>query len=457
MARSLIACLSFALVLAQVARSSAAPACTHFASPTGSGSGASPSEPFKIADFWRRARPGYTLCLLDGEYTGRDSMINPPQRLSGAPSAPITIRAMNDGKVTIDGQGRFYPVRLRQNDYFVLEGFNAHDSDGTVIALERSSHNIVRRVVAWDAADGNHTIFGIHYGDHNLLEDVAGWGIARKIVEASQRGNYTTIRRMWARWEGSHVIGPKMTYSLAYNNYSMICENCIGTWSGERMKQSYTLMDYHRRPWAGRGAGTYVDGNVNQPYGIFAVDGLPDNAKSAGSKLLGSIAYVQASDQFHSRQAVFVTDLDGFEIADTAVYIEPGSHRSKRAFTLSNLKRGTAASLVARRLTAIGGAPSVIESQWAKSSIVQGPQLGSVGSVFNSNAGARLCYRYHDGALTSQPLWPWPMDQRIARAMIESRRAAVEVTRTIEALFGAIPAACKSAGPAGEPSAAAAP
>ena len=35
-----------------------------------------------------------------------------------------------------------------------------------------------------------------------------------------------------------------MTYTLAYNNYNMTCENCIGTWSGERMKQTYTLLDY---------------------------------------------------------------------------------------------------------------------------------------------------------------------------------------------------------------------
>jgi hypothetical protein len=232
-----------------VQSTSSAGTCTHYASPTGTGTGTSAAQPFKIAKFWPLAKPGHTLCLLDGQYTGSASMIHPPQNLSGTASAPITVKALNDGKVTIDGQGTSTPVRLYKNNYFVLEGFNARDSKESVIAINGSSHNTVRRVAAWDAADNNTNIFGIHGGGHNLLEDVAGWGIARKTFSASQGGDYTTIRRAWGRWEGSHVVGPKMTYTLAYNNYNITCENCIGTWSGERMKQTYTLLDYDGKPY----------------------------------------------------------------------------------------------------------------------------------------------------------------------------------------------------------------
>src|SRR6185436_1220488 len=209
-------------------------ACTHYASPSGTGSGTS-SSPFKIASFWGVAKPGTTLCLLDGEYTGSASMINPPKNLSGSASAKITVQALNDGKVRINGQGSYYPVQLSYNNYFVIEGINASNSAASVVSISYSNNNIVRRVAAWDAADGNHSIFGIHNSTYNLLEDVAGWGIARKIYESSQGGNYTTIRRAWGRWEGSHVVGPKMTYTLAYNNTNMIVENALGTWSGERM------------------------------------------------------------------------------------------------------------------------------------------------------------------------------------------------------------------------------
>ena len=68
-------------------------ACTHYASPSGTGNGSSSSQPFKIANFWAVAKAGTTLCLLDGAYTGSASMINPPQNMSGIPAAPITIRA----------------------------------------------------------------------------------------------------------------------------------------------------------------------------------------------------------------------------------------------------------------------------------------------------------------------------------------------------------------------------
>jgi hypothetical protein len=425
--------------------SSAAATCTHYASPTGNGIGTSAAQPFKIANFWPLAKPGYTLCLMDGKYTGSASMINPPQNLSGTASAPITVRALNDGKVTINGQGSYTPVRLYKNHYFVLEGFNARDSKNSVVAIEGSSHNIVRRVAAWDATDNNNNIFGIHGGSHNLLEDVAGWGIARKTFSASQGGDHTTIRRAWGRWEGSHVVGPKMTYTLAYKNYNMTCENCIGTWSGERIKTNYKLLDYYGKPWTGKGAGTYADYEVDQPYGIFSNDGLGTD-KNARSKLLGSIAYVRGSDRFAPGQVIFVTKVDSLEVANTVVYVEPRSHTSTKTFSLNKLASAVGTNLIARNLTGIGGAGSYINPEWEKTSISGGSSTSSVDNVFSGKSGANICYRYKDRSLTTEPLWPWPMNQRIKDATIESGRASVDVTKTIESMFGPIPSVCTASG-----------
>lgn len=74
--------------------------------------------------------------------------------------------------------------------------------------------------------------------------------------------------------------------------------------------------------------------------------------------------------------------------------------------------------------------------------------------------GANLCYRYVDGARTTTPLWPWPMDQRIKDALAEagsyagpcvncsggrqSRAGTADITADIEALLGLIPAACRN-------------
>ena len=112
-------------------------ACDYYASPTGRGDGNSPDSPFRIQTFWRLAAPGKTLCLLDGTYTGADSMIAPstqgaPAGLSGSATGAdikngicpncITIRALNDGAVLIDGQFVRIPVRLASNSWFVVEG-----------------------------------------------------------------------------------------------------------------------------------------------------------------------------------------------------------------------------------------------------------------------------------------------------------------------------------------------
>jgi len=433
----------FALALA-VPQRAQGQACTHYASPTGTGSGVSAAQPFKITNFWPLAKPGYTLCLLDGQYVGSASMINPPQNLRGNATAAITIRALNDGKVTINGQGSYVPVRLYYNDYFVLEGFNARSSTASVISLSNSSHNIVRRVAAWDAADRNTNVFAINSGTNNLLEDVAGWGIARKIFSSSQGGNYTTIRRAWGRWEGSHVVGPKMTYTLAYNNTNMIVENSLGTWSGERMKQTYTLLAYDGTPWTGNGAGTYSNYSVEEPYGIFGVDALTGSDKNAQTKLLGSIAYVLGTDRFAPPQAVLVTKLDSFEVTHTVAYIQPGTNTTKKRFALYNLQTAVGLNLIATHLTGIGGAASTFGSDWKKSFISEGSSLSAVANAFTASSGANLCYRYKDGVLTTTPLWPWPMNERIINALTESGRTAVDVTQTIESLLGAIPSACKS-------------
>jgi hypothetical protein len=421
--------------------------CTHYASPTGVGNGSSDAQPFKIASFWSVAQPGHTLCLLDGQYTGSASMINPPQNLSGTASGRITVKALNDGKVWINGQGSNIPVRLSYNNYFLIEGINASNSVSTVVSITHSNNNIVRRVAAWDAADGNHSIFGIHNANSNLLEDVAGWGIARKIYQSSFAGNNTTIRRAWGRWEGSHVVGPKMTYTLAYNNYNMLVENAIGTWSGERMKQTYTLLDYYGNPWTGTGAGTYSNFAVDQPYGVFGIDGFTGSQdKNARSKLLGSIAYVHGSDRFQAAQAIFVTKIDSLELAHTAAYIEPGTQTNKKPFALYNLQSSVGVNLIARNLTGIGGASSYFGTEWKKSGIAEGGLLSAVVNAFTATtSGANLCYRYQGGVLTTQPLWPWPMNQRIIDATVQSGRAAVDVTATVEKMLGTIPTACKLA------------
>src|SRR5262245_66645105 len=104
----LLATLLSSIVLAGAGRTSAATAavsapCDYYASPNGGGDGLTSSRPFRIQDFWAKAAPGKTLCLLDGIYQGAANMIVLPVGKSGTSGGPITVRALNDGRVSIAG------------------------------------------------------------------------------------------------------------------------------------------------------------------------------------------------------------------------------------------------------------------------------------------------------------------------------------------------------------------
>ncbi|HUT94106.1 MAG TPA: chondroitinase-B domain-containing protein [Thermoguttaceae bacterium] len=326
-----------------------ASAVTYYASPQGGGNGSSADRPFAVSRFGDKAQPGDALLLLDGVYTGAEAMIDPPRGLRGTSAAPITIRAANDGQVTLDGQGRANPVMLRGNDWFVVEGINAHHAKATVVEISRSNHCIIRRVRGWDAADGDTNIFAAHYGEYGLFEDCAGWGIARKTFSCSQGGNYTTFRRRFGCWEGCHAVGPKMAFTWFYNSHHITAENCIATWNGRLMREQHTALGSDGRPFTAWKDGSakprhYTDYGVDQPYGCFSADRI-DSGPTKGPSVYGCIAYRLKSQR----------------VADG---VESGRAAWKQVFQ---------------------------------------PQ----------QQGAHIYYCYENGKLTDKPLWPRPPNQRI--------------------------------------------
>ncbi len=99
------------------------------------------------------ARPSVSSTVFT---TTAQGMINPPAGISGVDGSPITVKALYDGGVLITGHATRAPVLSGHNDWFVVEGVNACCSSGSVVDLDHSSHNVIRRVAAWDAADGNY-------------------------------------------------------------------------------------------------------------------------------------------------------------------------------------------------------------------------------------------------------------------------------------------------------------
>lgn len=434
----------------------AAKADTFYASPSGGGDGLSESTPFQIADFFGLASAGDVLVLLDGHYTGDNSMITPPENLSGTEGNPITVRAQHDGAVDIDGEDARHPINLLYTDWWIVEGVNAHNAGGdglnnSTVSISYSSHCILRRIVAWDAEDGNTNVFGVHHGDYNLVEDCAGFGVARKVFSNAQEGNFTTFRRCWGRWEGSHVEGPKNTFSIAYNSYDGLIENCIGTWDSIRMRESYTVTDYFGVPGE-----SFTNYEVQAAQGIFSHAGMDTDMGyplAARARVLGSLSYIPRDARFSNSFRVWFGPLSmsdpEIQIFDMITVVEPGGDNDVY-YPFHLEPNGTPGASSATNITAIGVADMNVSDEWTLSNVYNSHSCDGIiaggGNVLNPSiagvtGGGTMMNRIVDGELTSEPLWPWPMNQRIIDGMTAAGRTPVDVTRTaFELCGGTLPA-----------------
>jgi hypothetical protein len=356
--------------------------------------------------------------------------------LNGTPSARITIKALNDGKVRINGGGVRQPVRLRNNDYFVLEGFNAHNAGpttatGTVIDIgSGADNNIVRRICAWDAANNqNVEVFTVHSNTGNLLEDVCAFGIGRKMISNSQGGNNAVVRRAWVQWNRETSSSPKNAVSLGYNSYNGIFENVIASWNE-----------------SSAGTGTR-DGILR--FGPSAARG---RNPCHNAHYYGSIAYVRAPDILPKVLGLVANNNESMchSLNHVVSYVEPGSHATLRPFHLRNysstVQPDKGIRQYVRNSTSIGGASNIIQSEWHQKDNAFGATVDAVPNIWNGSGsqGARICKRYVNGTLTTEPLWPWPMNHRIIDAMSTAGRLPVDVTKTMEEIFGPIPRECRT-------------
>jgi hypothetical protein len=439
---------------------SAEPDCDFYASPTGTSSndGLSPARPLRPRDFWALARPGKTLCLMDGVYRGDAFMLDHLGQSQPAPvgssTSPVTVRALNDGRVRLDGQGVRIPVRLRDARWTILEGFNAYNSGGTVVSILGSQDVTIRRVIAWDAKDDPTTsyhVFNITSGNARiLLEDVAAFGIGRKMIQI-QTSDYVTLRRAWARHEGyqSMFSKPQKTIQHSYKSTNTLGENNIATWSHEATADGGGAHHHSMHQLDNQGGG-------NELFPAYT----PSNPGLL--RIFGAIGYLKCrTASFRGRQLYHNNNLIATNtlLQDVVAVIEPGCFGGVNGVRADNdaSRKGINPRTITRASTWGGAGSNVIRSQWTQTAVgatnTASPATGNYGSLSSpwnpSGVNARLCFRYQDGLPTTTPLWPWPMDQRIRDALAVAGRSPLEggtVTSEIEFLLGRIPAACRADG-----------
>ena len=385
--------------------------CNWYVSPTGSdaNTGTSTASPFATFNkAWTKVLSGQSLCLMDGVYNQKLW----PNVRDGLPGQPITVRAINDGKAIIDGQGGDAAIKLGESwpgpigNYFVLEGLVARNAEDVILVY--GHHNTLKRVSAYDAdTNTNSSIITVAWTNNVLLEDVIAAGTGRKNILIFSSTDVTVRRAYayWTRWDGA--------------------EFCNAGWP------------------AGNGINPYSSSNITVensiaigPFGARAINltNQSETATNSGNKVLGSIA------------------VGTFKQPDGSMYVyplptNPCGYKNPPTFYQGNragmgeITQGAQVSPVWRDVLITGfadagfindkpfgvGATGVILDH----ATIYNNDLAGNGSrefidtpgtvtVTNSKIegtayqgqGARLTNRYIDGVLTTQPLWPWPMDGR---------------------------------------------
>ena len=353
-------------------------------------------------------------------------------RTNGTQANPITIKALNDGKVTIDGQNVRRPIQLGSNnqawgDWFIIEGLVLRNSSSTALHV-RADNNVFRRISMYGANTDTNNGPLLLWGSNNLVEDCLVGGVGRFMVDvyggggASASGN--TIRRCvvkWDGWDGRNFCGvtwPNSFMMGAYNSsggtyennliygrgvYGLILQANTSTASASnnavlgnivvgmgknRTAGGWEIWDYGTYPnRPGPTDDPYDDTNCDNSVTPWTWPGQRSGLKFFGQ---GTLANNIWRDNLSADNAGL-----GF------AYSNPGG--------------GRYSGNVLERLTLINNgvdAPSVDGGRGSQAVFPPGQtctdcRIGAAGT-----GGARLQYRYVDRQLTSVPLLPWPMESR---------------------------------------------
>lgn len=403
----------------------------YYMSPTGDDTRAGTSEAEAWATFdraWQALHPGDTLVLLDGIYY---QSLRPNKR-NGEPGRLITVRAQNDGKVIVDGEYRRVPLKLGDTwpgpigNYFVIEGLVLKNSSYRVVEI-LGNHNTLRRVSAYNAnVDSNTGVISVS-GNYNLLEDCVASGTGRKMIYTF-KGEHNIFRRCfaaWKQWDGREMCNqewPNGTNLQLYNANHNIIENGISF--GGAPKWSVSM-------------------GVNGP-----------TSSSIGNRILGTISIQAGLDwqgneiEFGNRPPPCTTTAKLDEWLHYRVGFHTDNHEVAQAYDnvfrdiLSwgnggegiTYGRGGDAAMVDH--ATIFGNLGIGQTQG------KNPNLGPKSeekftAITNSyiqctayqGEGARLSHRYVDGVLTDEPLWPWPMEERIQAEL------GISVTETVSGIL----------------------
>ena len=233
------------------------------------------------------------------------------------------------------------------------------------------------------------------------------------------------------------------------------------------MPESYTL--YHNGAvWTGAGAGSYTNFAVQSAVGPMGTEGNPNEALA--TKILGSLAYIRPGDYLSEGASPRIMVNFRWSNAQSVRHtmtVVPATHPNARSIQgwfvgdPSITTTGNSAQNISAVLSYVN-----TFNDWGLASYSAGSSPAAVANPWTTTTGANLCKRWVGGVQTTQPLWPWPMNDRIKDATAAAGsysgpcpgcvggrkiRTAIDVTGDIEGLLGPIPQICRQVTAPAEP------
>jgi hypothetical protein len=410
---------------------------SYYISPTGSDSfsGVSKAAAWRtFAHAWKILQPGDTLVVADGVYT---EAISP--NVAGTSSQPITIKAENDGKATIDGEFRRVCLNFQvhvynqkyghTNGYLIFEGLNFRNGVDRNIEIA-ISHITLRRVHSyteyhdWESAQLKDAMHPVRVSGTAgnvlqgiLIEDSIFSGMCSKVLKV--RLASVTVRRVvldW-RWNPAYTDGNVWPWSGGLNIYhgrDGIYENVIALGQSanyqlnlhgnESVQAYYTDNNKYY--------GSIAIAAVTTPYGQFYDVGkirpqpnslvAPTKVYSQswpGWKVGMTIGGIHTNTLF---QDILSWGNPGYGFYSTST--DPANNNQIVRMSLINNGKG------------IQAPGWTISDTYVE------------GDANYTGPGADIRYQYVDGTKTQQALWPWPMEQRVREELgysITNRVAAI--------------------------------
>lgn len=391
-----------------------------YLSPSGSDAagGSSQSTPLRtFAKAWQVLQPGDTLLLLDGTYT---EQLRPTR--GGAAGSPITVKALNDGKATIDGQGQRTPVQL-DRDWLTIEGIVARNG-GVGVFLVYGNNNVLRRVSGYNAdVDDNSVVIWL-IGANNLVEDAVAAGTGRYMFNVYQGGN-NTIRRafaMYGQWDGRKFCGVHWPHGYSfgvYNASDTTIENVIA---------------YGRAPAANIMVQANADTAVADNNAVLGSMSLLAGRDYDGSIWTYGTGLAQPTTRPQPTDCNLVVDW-GWGMQRVGFLLYGQGYLRNNVFRDVLAAGNVGVGFFAGKPYGIGDSNTTIDhaTLYGNGASIQGWEAGVGGNIilrtagttvtdsrisgsqWTGGAGARFAYRYVNRTLTADPLLPWPMEAR-ARA-----------------------------------------